>query len=1536
MVKAKQRKRLGKLFTIFLTLQLVLSWSTTLASSPTGNESATSGVEASPNSQNQTVTEPQTEPSNTKVISSKVMSVMVDKNFPSVIQYQWLASGAVMYGQEDAMSQIKINDIPYSPTVTYELSSTSDTANYKLEITSIGVEVDMKLQVVKNTLLYQVTNIVENGSTKVSKLEIPNLNLLSVRSTESGAAFSGSRMYTAVSGSGDTFKSVTGAPSTDSSPVNYLYGIVNTNQLAGSIWTNAVADYSKDNNNERILKQTVNKGSYYRTGLWSYPWICSVSGSVSPEPLPSTKVVITPDANSDGTVDWQDGAIAFRSIMNVPVGSDRVPDLAVFRIPMNFASEATNPFLKTLDETKRVYLNTDGLGQWIEHKGYQGEGHDQNQFDYRYVGKRQGGAADLEQMASAAHQYNGFVGVHIGATGLQPESSVFSDTLGDVNHPGWDWLDPAYDLNPTQMRYEGTSNNRLNRLQQLKNAVPSLDFMYVDAWFEKAWNGQKLAREINSLGWTTTTEFPDVLENDSVWYHWAVDYKYGGSNIKGFNSQIARFIRNHQKDTWIARNPLLGGAEVTDFEGWQGNRNYDNAIQVTFETNLPTKYMQHFKIMKWTGDTINFENNVNVSNASGSRVVTKDGITLLSGNKYLLPWSPATEDKLYHWNADGGNTTWTLPSSWAGLQTVKLYQLTDQGKQLISDLPVSNNQIAINAIAKTPYVVYKGAAAANPTVNWGEGTQVKDPGFNSGNLNAWTVAGSDTSVERNPSGQYELMIGSGSGATVSQQITGLSEGTYYASVYVSTSNGRKAYIGVNNYGGPEVSNYADSSLWSNYIQADSKRDTNMQRMYLFFDVPAGSTTATLYLKADSGTSTVTFDDVRIGKTVKTPNPDGAYFVQDFEHALQGWYPFVKGPAGGTNDPRTHLSELHAPYTQKGWNGKAIDDVISGNYSLKAYKESSGLLYQTIPQMVRLIPGTTYTVKFKYESAASDYAFVIGDSTTIQSTTTLKEATSPETFKAAFVASSSGQSWFGIKKKAGATDFVMDDLVITLGGDPSQNIPTDQSTSDPNMIPHSQMTATATDAETENEDNGPSNAIDDDESTIWHTRWDNPNQFPQSITLNLGGTYNINQIKYLPRQDGGKNGMITNYNLYTSTDGINFTKATSGTWATDDKEKSVVFTSTSAAFVKLEATNGYNGWASAAEINVFKDSLPALAIAGGAGTVTVQNAVLGAILKLYDSLNQVIASLTATGTAADQFTGVPAGAGYSVTQTVYGVESAHSNAVSVSILLDQTKPVTELVVAGTTNNGWYNSQAVTLHATDDMSGVEKTQYKLSENGDWTDYYGAFSLPQDGTYTIQYRSADRAGNVEDAKQQTVKVDTTLPDIKFMIIGKELKEGDSFDDNLPLTFQVSDHLSGVASAQISVSDAVYAVDLTKGTSIVIDLTGKVGSYSAAIVVEDMAGNRLQKNFQFNVTSSINAMNALLNHYQSLLSNALTSQLSNALSQAQHQLDKNRRDQAAKHMQDFVKHLNNPALGKDVDSNVKAILNADANALIKLWSTQ
>jgi fibronectin type 3 domain-containing protein len=288
--------------------------------------------------------------------------------------------------------------------------------------------------------------------------------------------------------------------------------------------------------------------------------------------------------------------------------------------------------------------------------------------------------------------------------------------------------------------------------------------------------------------------------------------------------------------------------------------------------------------------------------------------------------------------------------------------------------------------------------------------------------------------------------------------------------------------------------------------------------------------------------------------------------------------------------------------------------------------------------------------------------------------------------------------------------------------------------------------------------------------------------------------------------------------------------------------------------------------------------------------------------------------------------------YKVTSTSVSVESPKSD--SINVLLDQIKPVTEIRLAGMGKNGWYTTNVVTLNAADDVSGVVKTAYTLGDTAEWNDYVGPFTLSQDGTYTIQYYSTDRAGNVEDVKQMTFQVDATLPSFQLLINGNELTEGDSFDDISPLTFQVSDNLSGLASAQITVSGAVYAVDLTKGSSVVIDFVGKVGSYTASIVVEDQAGNKLQKNFQIHVTTSIGAMNQLLDRYKLLLSQSLTSQLSNALKQSEHKLEMNRPDQAAKHMEDFVKHLNKATVGKDVDSSVKAILLTDANALIIQWS--
>ncbi|CAH2714629.1 hypothetical protein BACCIP111895_01801 [Neobacillus rhizosphaerae] len=138
----------------------------------------------------------------------------------------------------------------------------------------------------------------------------------------------------------------------------------------------------------------------------------------------------------------------------------------------------------------------------------------------------------------------------------------------------------------------------------------------------------------------------------------------------------------------------------------------------------------------------------------------------------------------------------------------------------------------------------------------------------------------------------------------------------------------------------------------------------------------------------------------------------------------------------------------------------------------------------------------------------------------------------------------------------------------------------------NKIPQSQMTATATSQETVGENNSASMAIDGDPQTFWHTKWDKSDVLPQSITLNLGGTYAIDKVAYLPRPSGS-NGNIIGYNVYVSTDGVTFTKVASGTWANNNAEKVATFDPKDASYVKLEATAGVNGWAAAAEISVLE-------------------------------------------------------------------------------------------------------------------------------------------------------------------------------------------------------------------------------------------------------------------------------------------------------------------------------------------------------------
>lgn len=164
-------------------------------------------------------------------------------------------------------------------------------------------------------------------------------------------------------------------------------------------------------------------------------------------------------------------------------------------------------------------------------------------------------------------------------------------------------------------------------------------------------------------------------------------------------------------------------------------------------------------------------------------------------------------------------------------------------------------------------------------------------------------------------------------------------------------------------------------------------------------------------------------------------------------------------------------------------------------------------------------------------------------------------------------------------------------------------------------------------ETVGEDGKAINAFDGYNNTFWHSQWYGASpEHPHEIQINLGGSYNISQFKYLPRQDGEVNGTIAGYEFYTSTDASNWTLQASGTWASTTTEKTVSFTTATARHVKLKTISeiNSNAWASVAEISIIGtlDSVPAPTygsivgsigiVVGGTSTIGMATGITGAI------------------------------------------------------------------------------------------------------------------------------------------------------------------------------------------------------------------------------------------------------------------------------------------------------------------------------------
>ncbi|MEV4438159.1 endo-alpha-N-acetylgalactosaminidase family protein [Streptomyces sp. NPDC049577] len=981
------------------------------------------------------------------VLRSDVLDVRVDTAFPRIVSYTDRATGAVLHGQEDAVSSLLVDGAEHTPAVTAAVLA--DRASYTLALDG-GTRLDVEIRVTGWRVDWRVTRIADTPALRVGTLSLPTLAFLSVRSTQPGAALLAARIQLDAAKSGDTLVRPTPATPPEPRPTGCAYAVVSTDKLAAAIETNTVhdkPDASSSWENGRLYRQTLARPGHVQAQLTCGPWTHRAAGAATDdtEPLPHTTVVLTRDRNGDGTVDWQDAAIALRDIMTNPPGAGEQHLRVVPHIAFNFASQATNPFLATLDNVKRVHLATDGLRQFTLLKGYQSEGHDSAHPDYGgNHNTRAGGLADLNTLLRLGSRWNSDFAVHVNTTESYPVAHAFSERLVDPKNPQWDWLDQSYRIDP---RRDLLSGDIVRRFRQLREEThPALTTLYIDVFRESGWNSDRLQRELRAQGWHITSEWGHGLERSSLWSHWATETDYGPDTSRGINSQLIRFVRHHQKDVFADKWPtLLGTARMGNFEGWTGKTDWTAFHRLIWTASLPAKYLQAFPIRTWREHEITFfgpgDTTTRVTDDYGVRRITTDGRLVCTGGTYLLPWEPrrATDPaKLYHYNPDGGTTTWTLPRGWAARRTVVLHRLTDQGRDQPRVLPVRHGRVTLEAAPGQPYVLTRTRAPHRPDPRWGEGTPLRDPGFHSGTLDAWHVTG-PARAARSPLGDWELVIDPGGAATVSQRLARLRPGTYAASVQVEVGEHagerRRAALTVRTADGVTATNWTDTSTAVNFVAADAKHGTRFQRMFTWFTVPAGGGPATLALTAGAGDARVRFDAVRVvpGRRATAP---GTLVFEDFEHVPQGWGPFVKGDAGGVTDPRTHIAQRHAPYTQRGWNGKAIDDVIDGTQSLKSRGENPGLVYRTVPHTVRFQPGHRYRVTFRHETEqAGQYDWVTAADLPEPreiSRTPLPATTAPTTHSYEFTAPGTGETWVGLRKTgdSGTAEFVLDGFTVT--------------------------------------------------------------------------------------------------------------------------------------------------------------------------------------------------------------------------------------------------------------------------------------------------------------------------------------------------------------------------------------------------------------------------------------------------------------------------------------------------------------------------
>lgn len=954
----------------------------------------------------------------TEVISRGDLRVNIDKNFPGIFSYE--LNGKTMKAQEDPVRTVVLNGEKVSPMVSGEKI---DDSTYAYTMTFADQEVVIKARLTAmddNVVRFEVTEIQENGDYLVRTLSLGENNWACTDDKMEHASYAWTR-------SSGEWHGVSEELQDDMSQMEKggtegtTMAMISGNGLAASIENNVMSGGNK------VILEKTKKSLVKKAGIRNGEWTYRHSMSDTPEEKPWAKIVLTEDVNEDNQTDWQDGAVAHRRyILEEAYGAEDIADNMMY-IAFNFASQANDTFLNTLETGKVLYNYTDGFGQMILHKGYQAEGHDDDIPSYSNIGVRQGGVDDFKYLISEGEKYNMNIGVHLNATEYHLDANELyynnlngataAGYLSDRLSGGWDWIDASYYVDQTKDVITGQLKERFESLYNLtknEETGAALDFYYIDVYTGNDYNAYKLVEFANDLGVKVGTEFSGPIEPGVIFTHWGTDLGYPN---KGNKSQLSRMVKNNL-DIFVG-NALYKGQKIAVVDTWGDSKtDVQQGVTVFYNEVLPTKYMQHFGVLKSETDKITFEGGVTSERNTDTGMIElkKDGNLISSwrdtgtttdeGERHageansLIPWTwdVKTGDptgvndgaKLYHWNTTGEATTWNLTDEFSDVAEFDLYENTQQGKVKVATIPNENGTLTIDQAKKnTPYVLYPKTSTGlvEKAENWGEGSPAKDFAFNAEKFadegGIWSRTG-DASVEIVP-GKEEYSIEKEmreniwnryaqfktQGGELTQTMTDLVPGQdYTVGVWAQTSNGRKAGIEVT----------IDGKTYTNYVTGKDGIhrssfkyvDTTWQRMDVEFHVPEGVTTASLKLTAEAGEGTVNFDDVKVWKHLTTEedvnNSDYVLF-EDFENTYEGWGPFEYGGGSRKNHIASDKSnandsnDIVKPGEEK--QGPVMTWVIGGENSLKLAETEAGRYVVTNEASLKLKPNTAYDLSFDY-------------------------------------------------------------------------------------------------------------------------------------------------------------------------------------------------------------------------------------------------------------------------------------------------------------------------------------------------------------------------------------------------------------------------------------------------------------------------------------------------------------------------------------------------------------------------------------------